>query len=124
MNQLTNVVQLTNDVESARAAYQYDSAGRLWKKIYGNGDIVTCDYDSESRLLSLFVVYGTYVTKYTYAWNAAGNLLVITNLAGSPRAFTSQYAYDAAGQLTNEIVRATTNAWVYDEAGWLFFGAR
>jgi hypothetical protein len=40
MNRLTNVVQLTNGVESARAGYQYDSAGRLWKKSYGNDDVV------------------------------------------------------------------------------------
>ena len=32
----------------------------------------------------------------------------------------TRYAYDAAGQLTNEVTGATTNGWSYDEAGnWL-----
>ena len=34
MNRLTNMVQTTNGAVSASAGYAYDTAGRLWKKIY------------------------------------------------------------------------------------------
>lgn len=47
MNRLTNVVQLTNGTSSASAWYRYDTAGRLWQKGYGNGDVVTHGYDAE-----------------------------------------------------------------------------
>jgi RHS repeat-associated protein len=127
MNRLTNVVQLTNAVESARAGYQYDSAGRLWKKSYGNDDVATHAYDSESRLLSLGITNSTtLVTCYTYGWDAGGNILAITNNGTN----VTLYGYDCAGQLTNElaftngIVGSVSNSWQYDAAGnWLNAGA-
>jgi len=123
MNRLTNVVQLTNSATTASASYQYDSAGRLWKKTYGNDDVVTHSYDTESRLLSLGITNGTtLVTCYTYGWDNGGNILVITNNGTN----ITLYGYDAAGQLTNEIAFTNglsgrvTNSWRYDEAGnWL-----
>ena len=123
MNRLTNLVQWTDGVERARAAYQYDLAGRLWKKTYGNGDVVTHAYDQESRLLSLGITNGTSgVWWSTYQWDAGGNILSITNNGTN----VNLYAYDRVGQLTNEIVLThgmaggQTNSWQYDEAGnWL-----
>jgi len=120
MNRLTNVVQLTNGVTTANAWYQYDGAGRLWKKGYGNGDVVTHAYDTESRLLSMAITNGAMlVTRYNYQWDAGGNILAITNNGTN----IVLYGYDRAGQLTNEIsftnglAGFTTNSWQYDEAG-------
>ena len=120
MNRLTNVVQLTNAATTASAWYSYDAAGRLWKKGYGNGDVVTHSYDMESRLLSLGITNNSsLVTCYTYGWDNGGNILSITNNGTN----VSLYGYDRAGQLTNEvcltngIAGGATNAWVYDEAG-------
>jgi RHS repeat-associated protein len=120
MNRLTNVVQLTNAAATASAWYSYDAAGRLWKKGYGNGDVVTHSYDTESRLLSLGITNNTTpVWWYRYGWDNGGNILAITNNGTN----VSLYGYDRAGQLTNEvsltngIAGGTTNAWVYDEAG-------
>ena len=117
MNRLTNVVQLTNSAVSASAWYAYDSAGRLSKKGYGNGDVATHGYDAESRLLSLGITNGSsLVTCYNYQWDAGGNILAITNNGTN----ITLYGYDAAGQLTNEISGGVTNSWQYDEAGnWL-----
>jgi RHS repeat-associated protein len=117
------VVQLTNGAASANAGYQYDSAGRLWQKTYGNGDVVTHAYDQESRLLSLGITNNTtLVTCYAYGWDAGGNILAITNNGTN----ITLYGYDRASQLTNEvtftngIAGAVTNSWQYDEAGnWL-----
>jgi RHS repeat-associated protein len=123
VNRLTNVVQLTNGVTSASAWYAYDAAGRLWRKGYGNGDVVTHAYDAESRLLSLGITNGaTMVTRYNYQWDSGGNILAITNNGTN----ITLYGYDRVEQLTNEIcftnglAGRTTNAWIYDEAGnWL-----
>jgi YD repeat-containing protein len=123
MNRLTNVVQLTNGTSSASAWYRYDTAGRLWQKGYGNGDVVTHAYDTESRLLSLGITNNTTPVWWsTYLWDNGGNILAITNNGTN----VNLYAYDRAGQLTNEVVLTNglaggeTNAWVYDEAGnWL-----
>jgi len=117
MNRLTNVVQLTNNAVSASAWYSYDAAGRLWQKGYGNDDVVTHSYDAESRLLTLGITNNsTLITCYSYGWDAGGNILAITNNGTN----ITLYGYDAAGQLTNEVCGAVTNAWVYDEAGnWL-----
>lgn len=120
MNRLTNVVQLTNAATTASAWYSYDAAGRLWKKGYGNGDVVTHSYDTESRLLSLGITNNTTpVWWYRYGWDNGGNILAITNNGTN----VSLYGYDRAGQLTNEvcltngIAGGTTNSWQYDEAG-------
>jgi len=117
MNRLTNVVQLTNSATTASAWYQYDAAGRLSKKGYGNGDVATHGYDLEGRLLSLGITNNaSLVTSYTYGWDAGGNILAITNNGTN----ITRYGYDAAGQLTNEITGSVTNTWQYDEAGnWL-----
>jgi len=125
MNWLTNVVQLTNNAVTASAWYAYDSAGRLWQKGYGNGDVATHSYDQEGRLLSLGITNPATagpVTWYTYGWNAGGNILAITNNGTN----ITLYGYDAANQLTNEIAftnglaGGVTNAWVYDEAeNWI-----
>jgi RHS repeat-associated protein len=120
---MTNVVQLINGDYSVSAWYQYDAAGRLWKKGYGNGDVVTHGYDIESRLLSLGITNSTTpVTRFDYGWDAGGNILAITNNSTN----VTFYGYDNVGQLTNEIAftiglaGSTTNGWVYDEAGnWL-----
>jgi RHS repeat-associated protein len=121
MNRLTNVVQLTNGAVSASAWYAYDTAGRLGQKGYGNGDLVTHGYDVESRLLTLGITNGTTaVQSYGYQWDAGGNILAITNIGGTSSASPTLYAYDAAGQLTNEVSTTETNAWQYDEAGnWI-----
>jgi YD repeat-containing protein len=118
MNRLTNVVQLTHGAATASAWYDYDSAGRLRHKGYGNGDVVTHGYDTESRLLSMGITNNTApVLWYAYGWDKAGNILAITNNGTN----VTLYGYDAAGQLTNEVVvGSATNSWVYDEAGnWL-----
>jgi YD repeat-containing protein len=61
----------------------------------------------------------TLVQQYGYRWDAGGNLLAITNNGTS----VTRYAFDAAGQLTNEISPPVTNSWRYDEAGnWLNAG--
>lgn len=128
MNRLTNVVQLTNGAVSASAWYAYDTAGRLWQKGYGNGDVVTHRYDIEGRLLALGITNGTtLVQAYIYQWDTAGNILAITNDDGA-NVVVDRYGYDAAGQLTNEIcitngiAGGATNFWVYDEAGNWFTG--
>jgi RHS repeat-associated protein len=117
MNRLTNVVQLTNNATTASAWYQYDAAGRLFKKGYGNGDVASHGYDMEGRLLSLGITNSTtLVTSYAYQLDAGGNILAITNNGTN----ITLYKYDAAGQLTNEISGTVTNSWQYDEAGnWL-----
>jgi RHS repeat-associated protein len=123
MNRLTNVVQTNNDTTAASAGYQYDSAGRLWKKTYGNNDVVTHGYDMESRLLSLAISNSTtLVTRYNYQWDAGGSILAITNNGTN----VTLYGYDRAGQLTNAVAftnglaGSVTNAWQYDEAGnWI-----
>jgi RHS repeat-associated protein len=120
MNRLTNVVQLTNAATTASAWYSYDAAGRLWKKGYGNGDVVTHSYDPESRLLSLGITNSsTPVWWWRYGWDHGGNILAITNNGTN----VNLYGYDRAGQLTNEVcltnglAGGATNTWVYDEAG-------
>ncbi len=123
MNPLTNVVQLANGAATASAWYSHDSAGRLWRKGYGNGDVVTHGYDTESRLLSMGITNAsTPVLWYAYQWDAVGNITAITNNGTN----ITLYGYDRAGQLTNEVLFTNglagfkTNAWQYDEAGnWL-----
>ncbi len=123
MNRLTNIAQLGNGNPLASAWYAYDAAGRLWRKGYGNGDVVTHAYDTESRLLSLGITNGaTMVALYNYQWDAGGNILAITNNGTN----VTLYGYDRVGQLTNEIcftnglAGGATNSWTYDEAGnWL-----
>ncbi|MEI7728662.1 MAG: RHS repeat-associated core domain-containing protein [Verrucomicrobiota bacterium] len=114
VNQLTNVIQRTNGVQAAQAGYRYAPGQGLTDKLYGNGDQVHYEYDLENRLRSLTISNGTAeVKRYGYQMDASGQILAITN--GTQ---VSQYSYDAANQLTNEVITGVlTNAWEYDEAG-------
>ncbi len=51
MNRLTNLLQYANGCWGVSAWWSYDSAGRLWRKGCGTGDVVTHAHDTESRLL-------------------------------------------------------------------------
>lgn len=113
MNRLTRVAQSVGGSLQAAADYQYDAAGRLWRKSYGNNDQVTHGYDAESGLRVMEATNaGASLFQYGYAWNANGHLVHLTN-----GALVTTYGYDAIGQLTNEIDGSVNRRWVYDEAG-------
>jgi YD repeat-containing protein len=90
-------------------------------KTYCNGDTVQYNFDKESRPWRMGITNGTTPVRwYGYQWNPGNQILSITNDSTN----LTLYAYDAAGQLTNEVTSTLTNGWVYDEAGnWLNAGA-
>jgi YD repeat-containing protein len=75
MNRLTNLSATVDAGLQATAAYHYDSAGRLDRKTYGNGDQATNSFDIESRLHELKVLNGAnQLKKFHYERDAMGNI--------------------------------------------------
>jgi RHS repeat-associated protein len=77
--------------------YSYDSVGRLAELTDGNGNlIVAYAYDSTGRLTQKDMANGT---RTTYAYDADGNVLSITNYAPDHVTVNSfdDYTYDAMG---------------------------
>ncbi|MER7967158.1 DUF6531 domain-containing protein [Streptomyces ardesiacus] len=96
--------QLTSAMDPAgnTTTYAYDDAGNLTKTTDATGEFVTRTYDSGGRLTSETDPLGG---KTTYTYDKVGRLLSTVsargNLTGAdPAAYTTNYAYDAAGNRT------------------------
>ncbi len=92
------------DCRGYTTIYTYDQAGRLLTKTpkMGTGDLVTFTYASDGKILTAQTVpfYSTtgfpYYVKYTYVYDAAGQIASVTDTRGR----TISYQYDAAGNRT------------------------
>ena len=115
---------------------QYDAVGNLTKLVDPAGNATADTYDVLDRMLT--ETNQLNATK-TYSYDAAGNLVSETDRDGRVTAFTYdalnrkiqenwsdsggnlvntiQYAYDAAGELTNAGDSASSYTFTYDDAG-------
>ena len=109
----------------ARAAYTYDSYGRVSK-------VVTSQYNSSSSIATVLTEtyefqegttrvskfksqsVGNYNVTYTYTYDENGNILSV-----SDGTHTTSFKYDDANQLVREDNQAanTTTLWTYDAGG-------
>ena len=100
MDRLTSVSETASGLPTATAGYEYDSAGRLWAKTYGNNDRVEHRYyDAESRLSGMTVKNGAAtVRNLDYTRESDGQPALDRGADGT----LTSYQYDAAYQLTRE----------------------
>jgi RHS repeat-associated protein len=129
----SKLTQVT-DWNSQATAYSYDGAGNLVSTAFPNQVAGTRSYDNANRLLSISNSGPAGVlSSYTYALDALGNRLQVTDRDGGVTKYTydnlyrltaalsasgqrTQYTYDAVGNRTAVISGAGMLAYTYDDA--------
>lgn len=107
--------QLTDGSGKSIITYTYDTASRLSREDNGNGTYTTYGYDAAGQVLSIvhYAANGSINSRYDYTYNNLGFRTSMTTLDG-----TTQYGYDADGQLTSTILpNGRTIQYSYDAAG-------
>lgn len=109
------LASLTEGTTNELVRYTYDSAGRLILETKGNGTFTTYTYDLAGQLTSLtnHVSPFTYHSFFKYTYDAKGNRLTMTTVAG-----VTDYGYDALNQLTGVTYPGGRHVtYAYDAAG-------
>jgi len=91
------------DALGQTSQYQHDANGNLTRRVDANGQTTTFTYDALNRLT--FVDYPGAADDTTFAYDAAGNLILARNAQ-----VTQQYAYDLLGQPTHVTITLTSPA--------------
>ena len=122
-NVITRVVDPSGLNEQTN--YYYDGQGNLTEVDDPLSTVTLYGYDGDGNLVLQVDDAGAAgqtinaTTRYTY--DGAGNVLTVTKGDGTPQASTTQYIYDALGQLSQQIVDpgdlALTTSYAYDGAG-------
>ncbi|WP_208492247.1 putative Ig domain-containing protein [aff. Roholtiella sp. LEGE 12411] len=106
---------LTDGNNAAIVTYSYELTGRLVRETNGNGTYTTYSYDPAGQLLSLvnYAADETVNSRFDYTYDQVGRRTSATTLEG-----TTNYGYDATGQLTFvELPNGRTIEYRYDAAG-------
>ena len=122
-------------------SFSYDACGRVVKAVSGVGGICFFDYDGAGRLLARRVATSEGFATTSYAYDAVGNVVSVTDPFGAvtkyaydgahrctevmnPDGSRVSYAYDGAGEVANmhvakpgERLGRLACAWVRDRAG-------
>ncbi|MCY2964003.1 MAG: hypothetical protein NT069_10230, partial [Planctomycetota bacterium] len=104
--------------EGDRTSYAYDAASRRTVKRLANGTRASFTYDAADNLTTLANMFpnGTYISKYDYKYDPAGNRYAVAEADGS----RVTWLYDNLYQLTGENRTGTTpfrNTFSYDPLG-------
>lgn len=88
--------RLTDGTGALLVSYGYDPSGRLSLETRGNGNVTRHGYDATGRLSSVVHLGpgGAVLSSFTYTFDANGNPVSMTTLAG-----TTTWAYDLLGRL-------------------------
>ncbi|MHB8788943.1 MAG: RHS repeat-associated core domain-containing protein [Desulfobulbaceae bacterium] len=109
-----------NDITTP-VRYEYDSKGRLSKRILGNGVATAYQYDAADRILLIATAdaAGTPISSFAYEYDALDRRTKETSRDG-----VWAYTYDATGQLTHAVFTSNNPdilsrdiAYVYDKVG-------
>ncbi|MFO0805474.1 MAG: RHS repeat-associated core domain-containing protein [Gemmataceae bacterium] len=112
---LGRLAELSDGSGNRIVAYQFDAAGRLARADNGNGTFTTYGYDLAGQLKTLtnFAPGGSVNSRFAYTYDDLGRKLTETTDAG-----TTNYFYDAAGQLLRvDLQGGRVIEYEYDAAG-------
>ena len=95
-------------------SFSYDAAGRVVKAVSGVGGTCFFDYDGAGRLLARRVATSEGFATTSYAYDAVGNVVSVTDPFGA----VTKYAYDGAHRCT-EVMNPDGSrvSYAYDSAG-------
>lgn len=95
-------------------SFSYDACGRVVKAVSGVGGTCFFDYDGAGRLLARRVATSEGFATTSYAYDAVGNVVSVTNPFGA----VTKYAYDGAHRCT-EVMNPDGSrvSYAYDGAG-------
>ena len=95
-------------------SFSYDACGRVVKAVSGVGGTCFFDYDGAGRLLARRVATSEGFATTSYAYDAVGNVVSVTDPFGA----VTKYAYDGAHRCT-EIINPDGSrvSYAYDGAG-------
>ena len=95
-------------------SFSYDACGRVVKAVSGVGGICFFDYDGAGRLLARRVATSEGFATTSYAYDAVGNVMSVTDPFGA----VTKYAYDGAHRCT-EVINPDGSrvSYAYDGAG-------
>ena len=95
-------------------SFSYDACGRVVKAVSGVGGTCFFDYDGAGRLLARRVATSEGFATTSYAYDAVGNVVSVTDPFGA----VTKYAYDGAHRCT-EIINPDGSrvSYAYDSAG-------
>ena len=95
-------------------SFSYDACGRVVKAVSGVGGICFFDYDGAGRLLARRVATSEGFATTSYAYDAVGNVVSVTDPFGA----VTKYAYDGAHRCT-EVMNPDGSrvSYAYDSAG-------
>ena len=95
-------------------SFSYDACGRVVKAVSGVGGTCFFDYDGAGRLLARRVATSEGFATTSYAYDAVGNVVSVTDPFGA----VTKYAYDGAHRCT-EVMNPDGSrvSYVYDSAG-------
>ena len=103
-------------------SFGYDSRSRMTSRTDSEGRSRTYAYNPDSRLSSVADSDGKTGRSYTYAAGTTGTTTRIsgyTVVFGGTNRLTSQFTYDAAGNITQETTGGKTWTYTYDSLGQL-----
>lgn len=110
------LAKMTDDAGKPYVVNTYDpQTGNLILQTFGNGTVVSNDYDLLDRMVSIThrKADGTVLESFAYAYNEDGQRISLTTKEGVER-----YAYDAAGQVVAVIYPdGTEENFTYDAVG-------
>jgi RHS repeat-associated protein len=107
--------ELTDGAGAIIVSYSYDAAGRISRKDLGNGTATTYAYNAAGQLVQLVNLApgGTINSQFSYTYDSLGRRSSLTSSAG-----TTNYAYDQIGQLTSVTLPGGRQiTYRYDAAG-------
>lgn len=95
-------------------SFSYDACGRMVKAVSGVGGTCFFDYDGAGRLLARRVATSEGFATTSYAYDAVGNVVSVTDPFGA----VTKYAYDGAHRCT-EVINPDGSrvSYAYDGAG-------
>jgi RHS repeat-associated protein len=110
----TITVTISGSVQTVASNITHRPYGQAEGWVYGNGLVRLYHYDTDGRMFGIGDRSGdTLVQSLTYGFNAADEIVAITN--GMDAGQTRAYQYDALGRLAKETAKGAE--WYYDTNG-------
>lgn len=102
-----NTVRLGSTTETGRQIYAYDAANRHASTTYGDGTVVSLEYDPAGRVIARNTKVGTTITTEKYLYNGSGDAAWATIAAG---VMTRQATLPGGAMVS---ISGTTKTWAY-----------
>jgi len=102
----TRSVELDNGEPALTTTYTYDGQGRVTDVTDARGVITHTEYDKDGRVTAVVSDFGSSPhlnLRTEYQYDDVGNVLLVTEGAGSANPRATRYVYDALGRRTSEI---------------------